>query len=151
FTVDELFSQHLPSFDAVVLQDFDAAPYGLTKHLPSLARYVDKGGGLIMVGGPDAFGPGHYAGTELARVLPVELDPAARASGVDLASFVPRITEAGRAAPVLAPLRALIGEDLPDMPGTNVVQDARASATVLLEHPTRTTKSGAPMPILALG
>ena len=29
FPVDELFSEHLPSFDAVVLQDFDAQPYGL--------------------------------------------------------------------------------------------------------------------------
>ena len=150
FPVDELFKQHLPSFDAVVLQDFDALPYGLTPHLPRIASYVDKGGGLIMVGGPDAFSSGHYAGTEVARVLPVELDRDARAS-IDLASFVPRITEAGRAAPVLAPLRALIGEELPEMPGTNLVQDARPGATVLLEHPTRMTKGGGPMPILALG
>ncbi len=53
FPVDELFSVHLSSFDAVVLRDFDAAPYGLTKHLPALAHYVDKGGGLIMVGRPE--------------------------------------------------------------------------------------------------
>ena len=31
FPVDELFTKHLPSFDAVVLQDFDAAPYGLNR------------------------------------------------------------------------------------------------------------------------
>src|SRR4051795_10166173 len=37
------------------------------------------------------------------------------------------------------------------MPGTNVVGDVRPNATALLEHPTRTTKSGAPMPVLALG
>jgi uncharacterized membrane protein len=151
FPVDELFNQHLPSFDAVVLQDFNAEPYGLTKHLPSLARYVDKGGGLIMVGGPDAFGPGHYGGTKLAEVLPVELSPDRSAPGVDLAGFTPRFTEAGRVAPVLAPLRALIGEDLPEMPGVDLVGDARADATVLLEHPTRKTISGAPMPVLALG
>ncbi|HVY48101.1 MAG TPA: glutamine amidotransferase, partial [Minicystis sp.] len=149
FPVDELFSQHLPSFDAVILQDFDAAPYGLTKHLPRLASYVEKGGGLIMVGGPDAFVGGHYAGTEIARVLPVELD--GKGPATDLAFFTPRFTSAGRFAPVLGPLRALIGEDMPEMPGTNVVGDARRDATVLLEHPWRTTKSGAPMPILALG
>jgi uncharacterized membrane protein len=168
FPVDELFNEHLPSFDAVVLQDFNAEPYGLTKHLPSLARYVDKGGGLIMVGGPDAFGPGHYGGTKLAEVLPVEISAERQASGSttgrrpaepgsapepgsDPSAFTPRITEAGRAAPVLAPLRALIGEEMPEMPGTNIVGDARPDATVLLVHPTRTTKSGAPMPILALG
>jgi hypothetical protein len=50
FPVDELFSEHLPSFDAVVLQDFDAQPYGLERHLPALASYVRNGGGLIMVG-----------------------------------------------------------------------------------------------------
>jgi uncharacterized membrane protein len=151
FPVDELFSEHLPSFDAVVLQDFNAEPYGLTKHLPSLARYVDKGGGLIMVGGPDAFGPGHYGGTRLADVLPVEINADRTVAGVDASPFTPRLTEAGRAAPVLGPLRALIGEDLPEVAGANIVGDARKEATVLLEHPSRRTPSGAPMPVLALG
>lgn len=151
FPVDELFNQHLPSFDAVVLQDFNAAPYGLSKHLKSLAKYVDKGGGLIMVGGPEAFVPGNYAGTPLASVLPVALDGAPKAEGVDVSSFVPRLTEAGRVAPVLAPLHELIGEQWPEMPGANVVGDARSGTTVLIEHPTRQTPSGAPMPILALG
>ena len=153
FPVDELFSEHLPSFDAVVLQDFNAKPYGLDKHLPRLARYVEKGGGLIMVGGPDAFVPGHYAGTALAPVLPVDLDEVARGegAGVDLGGFVPRLTDAGRVAPVLAPLRQLIGDDFPEMPGTNVVGAARPGATTLLVHPTRKTASGAPMPVLALG
>ncbi|WP_437303334.1 glutamine amidotransferase [Sorangium sp. So ce388] len=150
FPVDELFSVHLSSFDAVVLQDFDAAPYGLTKHLPALAQYVDKGGGLIMVGGPNAFVQGNYARTRLARVLPVDLD-IGRAPAVDLGAFVPRITAAGRAAPVLAPLLALIGDEMPEMPGTNVVGDPLPGATVLMTHPTRTTASGAPMPVLSLG
>ena len=33
FPVDELFTEHLPSFDAVVLQDIDALEYGLARHL----------------------------------------------------------------------------------------------------------------------
>jgi len=151
FPVDELFNQHLPSFDAVVLQDFNALPYGLSKHLKSLSRYVDNGGGLIMVGGPEAFVPGNYASTPLASVLPVALDGTPNAEGVDVSSFVPRLTEAGRVAPVLAPLHELIGEQWPEMPGANVVGDARSGTTVLIEHPTRQTPSGAPMPILALG
>src|SRR4029077_10611382 len=80
FPVDELFTEHLPSFDAVVLQDFDAQPYGLEKHLPQLARYVKAGGGLIMVGGQNSFVAGGYAGTSLAEVLPVALDNASGAT-----------------------------------------------------------------------
>src|SRR6185312_4561088 len=74
FPVDELFSEHLPSFDAVILQDFDAQPYGLEKYLPALSRYVRTGGGLIMVGGSNSFVAGGYAGTELGKVLPIDLD-----------------------------------------------------------------------------
>lgn len=151
FPVDELFTAQLPTFDAVVLQDFNAAPYGLTKHLRRLASYVDNGGGLIMVGGPGSFVGGHYAGTPLADVLPVELDEGRQAASADLTPFTPRITEAGRTAPVLAPLRTLIGDDLPDMPGANILGDARPGATVLMTHATRVTKTGHPMPVLALG
>lgn len=151
FPVKELFEEHLSSFDAVVLQDFDARPYDLSKYLPTLARYVEKGGGLIMVGGADAFVPGHYARTDIARVLPISLDIDPGSSGVDVAPFTPSFTEVGRAAPVLAPLRALVGEDLGEMPGTNLVDDARPGSTVLLVHPSRRTTTGQAMPVLTLG
>lgn len=151
FPVDELFTVHLASFDAVVLQDFDALEYKLTKHLPRLANYVRQGGGLIMVGGPDAFVSGNYARTELATVLPVDLDGIAPDAAVDLASFEPRVTHAGKFAPVLEPLRALLGDTLPEMPGTNVVGQAREGATVLLEHPSLMASAGGAMPVLALG
>ena len=151
FPVDELFSQHLSSFDAVVLQDFNARPYGLEKYLPTLARYVQGGGGLIMVGGPDAFVTGHYAGSALAEVLPVDLRLPQDENPVDLGAFTPRVTEVGRAAPVLAPIRDLVGDIFPEMPGTNVVGEARRGTTVLLEHPTRKTRAGGAMPVLALG
>jgi len=151
FPVDELFTEQLPTFDAVVLQDFNAKPYGLDKHLKNLARYVKDGGGLIMVGGQGSFIGGHYADTALADVLPVELDKGRQASASDLAWFSPHLTEAGRSAPVLAPLRALLGDELPDMPGANILGDARPGATVLMTHPVRRTPNGNPMPILALG
>jgi uncharacterized membrane protein len=151
FPVDELFTLHLPSFDAVVLQDFDAQPYGLEKHLPQLARYVRAGGGLIMVGGQNSFVAGGYAGTPLADVLPVALDNTPGATAADVAPVTPAWTEDGRTAPLLAPLRAVTSEELPDMPGANVLGDVRAGGLVLWTHPTRKTKSGAPMPILAIG
>jgi uncharacterized membrane protein len=151
FPVDELFTEHLPSFDAVVLQDFDAPPYHLDRHLPQLARYVRSGGGLIMVGGQNSFVAGGYAGTPLAEVLPVALDDSPGATGADVAPFTPVWTEDGRTAPLLAPLRDVVSEELPQMPGANILGDVRAGGLVLWSHPTRKTTSGAPMPVLAIG
>ena len=151
FPVNELFSEHLPSFDAVVLQNIDAVEYELDRHLGELASYVKGGGGLIMVGGPTAFVNGHYAGTPLAGVLPVELDGSGGATTEDATPFVPRWTDQGRAAPLLQPLRGIVGDDLPQMAGTNVLGDVRPGGVVLWTHPTRTTSRGAPMPVLAIG
>jgi uncharacterized membrane protein len=152
FPVDELFTEQLPSFDAVVLQDFNAEPYRLLRYIPNLARYVEGGGGFVMVGGPDAFLGGRYQGTDLERVLPVELKSAVSGDATfDLGAAVPRPTEAGRAAPMLAPLRSLFGDELPSMPGVNLVGDARPGTVVLWEHPSRKTRSGKPMPLLSLG
>jgi Ca-activated chloride channel family protein len=42
--------------------------------IDSLGRYVDAGGGLVVLGGPQAYDMGGYNYTDLARVLPVRLD-----------------------------------------------------------------------------
>lgn len=148
FPVDELFSEHLPSFDAVILQDIDAERYKLDQYLPRLARYVEIGGGLIMVGGPSSFAGGSYAGTPLDSILPVE-QPRSR-EAFDATPFVPEYTPAGHAAAVTRPLRALLGDSLPPMAGTNYLGQPRPGAIVLWEHPS--IKAGAqPMPVLALG
>jgi len=151
FPVDELFTEHLPSFDAIVLQDFDAQPYGLEKYLPNVERYVRGGGGLVMVGGQNSFVAGGYAGTPLASVLPVELDGAPGATSADTSPFVPDWTLEGRAAPLLSLLRDVVGDELPLMPGANVLGDVRPGGVALWSHPTRTTKRGAKMPVLAVG
>ncbi|MDX2054365.1 MAG: glutamine amidotransferase [Polyangiaceae bacterium] len=148
FPVEELFTEHLPSFDAVVIQDLDAVAYKLARHLPALARYVESGGGLIMVGGPTSFSGGRYAGTELERVLPIKLSSSEKP--FDLEQFVPAYTDSGRAAPVLRGLRDLLGEKLPEMPGTNILGVPRDNSLVLWEHP-RLKAGDRSMPVLALG
>jgi uncharacterized membrane protein len=151
FPVDELFREHLNSFDAIVLQDFDAQPYGLERHLPAVAAYVRRGGGLIMVGGPNSFVAGGYAGTPLAGVLPIALDNASGATHADTASFVPAWSEQGLSAPLLRDLRATLGTELPTMPGANILGDLRPGAVALWQHPTRMLANGKKMPLLALG
>ncbi len=148
FPVDELFTQHLPSFDAIVLQDIDAVAYRLAEHLPALEAYVRAGGGLIMVGGPASFAGGHYARTPLERALPVEI--AGGTEPYDVREFVPALTPAGRAAAVLRPLRELVGEALPKMPGANYFGRKREGAIALWEHPDKGSSDGR-MPVLVLG
>jgi uncharacterized membrane protein len=148
FPVDELFTEHLRSFDAVILQDIDAERYGLTQYLERLAAYVELGGGLIMVGGPSSFAGGNYAGTRLDSILPVEMPQDDKP--FDSKAFVPRYTEAGHAAEVTRPIRELLGESLPEMVGTNYLGQARPGAIVLWEHPDL-QMGGRNMPVLALG
>ncbi|MEO8904713.1 MAG: glutamine amidotransferase [Polyangiaceae bacterium] len=148
FPVDELFTEHLPSFDAVILQDIDAVTYKLARHLPALADYVRGGGGLIMVGGPSSFAGGGYARSPLESVLPVELKGGE--PPFDTADFVPRYTEAGRSAPVLHGVTELFGDDLPTFSGSNTLGPARPNSITLWEHPDRRAGRGA-MPVLALG
>lgn len=148
FPVDELFTEHLPSFDAVILQDIDAARYRLTQYLERLANYVQLGGGLIMVGGPSSFAGGNYAHTALDSILPVEQPQSEKA--FDSKPFVPRYTAAGHAAEVTRPIRDLLGDALPEMVGTNYLGQARPGAIVLWEHP-ELTAAGQNMPVLALG
>ncbi|HSC89735.1 MAG TPA: glutamine amidotransferase [Polyangiaceae bacterium] len=152
FPVDELFTEHLASFDAIILQDIDARAYGLAPYFPALSDYVTKGGGLILVGGPGAYAGGGYAHSPLAEVLPVEVP--ASPDAVVKKSFEPRYTAAGLAAPMLAGLRDALGTRLPWLEGANRVGPARPGAFVLWEHPgvevTGAGRSG-PMPLLSLG
>jgi uncharacterized membrane protein len=148
FPVDELFTEHLPSFDAIILQDIDAVRYKLDQYLPRLATYVKKGGGLIMVGGPSSFSGGNYAGTPIDAVLPVVQVRSDQEA--DSQQFVPRLTQAGRSAPVTRKVRSLLDDQLPAMAGANWVGAAKPGAIVLWEHP-KLVASGKPMPVLAMG
>ncbi|MEI7893085.1 MAG: hypothetical protein WCI05_08335 [Myxococcales bacterium] len=64
---------------------------------------------------------------------------------------MPVWTEAGKGAPLLGPLRGVVGDELPSMPGANVLGDVRPGGLVLWAHPTRVTATGAKMPVLAVG
>lgn len=152
FPVDELFDQHLKSFDAVILQDINASEYGLDRYFPSIRSYVMEGGGLILVGGQTGFSSGGYAGSEVGEILPVELPLTGDLT--TRSAFTPNYTSAGRAAPLLRALRTTLGEELPEMSGANILGRARPSAVVLWEHPTLGIpgQSGEErMPVLALG
>mgnify|MGYP005843640723 CR=1 FL=1 len=59
-----------PGFDVLILESVDAAALGEAS-LRLMAQAVDRGKGLLMIGGFHSFGAGGYYGTPLADVLPV--------------------------------------------------------------------------------
>jgi hypothetical protein len=177
FPTEELFTEHLGSFDLVVFQNFDFRPYDMARHLPRIRDYVRRGGGFAMVGGELAFGTGGYRGTPVAEILPVRLPEAAvegaRKSGAaadDVAGGDagapgdPRILVEPFRPEVATPLHPIVAlradpeatraawAELVPVPGANrlgglVGRNPRA----LLVHPTARTQAGDPMPVLAVG
>ncbi len=65
----------LTAYDAIVM--IDVPRWSLPDRVDGeLAAWVrDGGGGLLMIGGPTAFGAGGWIGSEVASVLPVDIDP----------------------------------------------------------------------------
>ena len=162
FPTYEIFEEQLRSFDLVIFQNFNYAPYGVEPFLPNVRDYVEGGGAIAMVGGDLSFTSGGYGATALRDVLPVELPPTPPAlTGVgdaDLTSdaFRPKLTAEGRTHPVTSLVLDPRDNEqhwakLPPLEGINKVPRARAGATTLLAHPTLKGGDGKPAPLLVAG
>lgn len=70
----------LQDYDAVILANVPRGIGGLSDEQQQiLASYVHElGGGLVMIGGEQAFGAGGWAGSRLEQVLPLDMDVPAR-------------------------------------------------------------------------
>ncbi len=77
--------------DAVVLVNVPATAI-TPQQLAKLTDYVRRGGGLVVIGGDQAFIPGGYRHTALEAILPVESEPARQVprSGVAIVFVVDR-------------------------------------------------------------
>lgn len=155
FPYENLFRGELSSFDLVIFQNFDYAPYfesRATELLGNVAEYVRRGGAFVMLGGDRSFDLGEYAGTPIADILPVTLGSPV---GADERTLVPRLTPAGARHPVTQLTgstadNSLAWSQLAPMYGFNVVTGASPDAAVLLEHPDLKGADGKPMPVLAV-
>jgi len=157
FPTRELFEQQLPSFDLILMQNFEYLPYGIGDYLENIRSYVEGGGGLAMLGGAASFSSGGYYGTPVAAALPVELfGPFDSGALVDTQKFSPVLTGAGQMHPVTS-LRYSADDNiaawkaLPQLEGVNMILGAKPDATVLAVHPKLKTKSGKPMPVIVAG
>ena len=157
FPTDELFRQHLDSFDVVVMQDFDYAPYQMARYLPLLRDYVLNGGGLAMIGGSLSFDGGGYGETALADVLPVRMRPTSPNGAVVVeGEFEPVPVAVQLHHPLLElypePAQTLSAfKGLYPLRGLNALLGARKSAVTLLEHPTARGQDQQKLPVLVVG
>ena len=157
FPTDELFRQHLTSFDVVVLQDFDYAPYQMAPYLPLIRDYVEQGGGLAMIGGSLSFDGGGYTDTPLADALPVRMRPS-NPSGASIVegSFSPEPVAGLLHHPLLElypePAQTVAAfRSLDPLVGANALLGVQPNGLGLLEHPSARTPDGHKLPILTVG
>jgi uncharacterized membrane protein len=157
FPTDELFREHLGSFDLVIFQNFNYGPYRMAPYLGRVRDYVRRGGAFAMIGGDVSFAAGGYAGTPVAEILPVSLRPVSSGgSDVTTEPFGPVIDPEHRGHPLLAfspdaQSNAELWSNLAPLVGMNMVAGLREGARPLLNHPSRKLASGEPMPVLVVG
>ena len=152
FPTDELFREHLGSFDVVIFQNFDYAPYEMQSYLPRIKEYVQRGGSFLMIGGDRSFAEGRYAGTAIEQILPVKLG----APGVLEGSYRAKVSKGLARHPIVAlgpdpSLTRQTWRALPALYGANVVAGVKDDAQVLLQHPRARLRGGARLPILVVG
>ena len=158
FPTRELFVEELPSFDLVILQNFNFGPYGIAPYLENIRSYVEKGGALAVLGGRLAFSSGDYAGTPIEPALPVSLLSPFGPPGslLDDKPFLPRLSKAGRSHPVTA-LRHLPSDNikawsgLTELEGINRVRGLRPGSIALAVHPSEKMPNGKPAPVVVSG
>ena len=133
FPVRELFEQKLPDFDLVILDRYNEGelPAG---YLERLAQYVQNGGALLLVAGPEFADDQGLAQSALAPVLPAS--PLGPAIGQ---AFVPMIAPLGARHPVLAGLTPPWGRWLRHVPaqiqdGQVLLQTATGNPVLVLAH-----------------
>ena len=101
FPSRELFEVKLHEFDLVIFDRYSRRGLLPLAYLDNVARYVEEGGALLEVAGPEFAHPLSLYRTPLARVLP------GRPSGVVYErGFTPALTETGNRHPVTGGLEA---------------------------------------------
>lgn len=150
FPTEELFTKELKTFDVVIMQNFNFAPYRMARYLPNLRRFVvEQGGAFVMVGGDLSFAQAGYQNTAIADILPVQLPVSGH---YERQPYAPQISPEGLRHPILDLGRgdrsALLAQ-LPEWQGFNAGARALPGAQVLLRHPYQSVQ-GQAAPVLAV-
>jgi uncharacterized membrane protein len=125
-------------YRALVLGSIEAS-FFTGEQLRMIADFVgERGGGLLLLGGRDAYGDGGYAGTVLEDVVPVAMEqrPRTAAAPVTLVSAVATAEGLRHPALQVATTDSLVARrwrTLPQLTTVNLLARPKAGATVLLQ------------------
>jgi uncharacterized membrane protein len=140
-------------FDVIILGDLDISFFTKSQQA-MIEQRISAGGGLLMIGGQNSFGPGGYKDSPIEKALPVFVGDTSAAQ--EKTGFVPRLTADGATHPIMEGLSDWFGVDdkpgtknLPPLRGNVVVPKAKSGAQILLVHSDRPGPDGSPQIILA--
>lgn len=133
-TVEQLYA-----FQAIILGDIEAS-YFTPQQLAMLEEFVrTRGGGLLMLGGVHSFGLGQYAGTPVAKLLPVQITGADGPYTDD--QYKARVMQGIAAHPVMRlaldpEANRALWQEAPPLIGLTPVAGVKAGALTLLTRET---------------
>jgi hypothetical protein len=120
-------------YDVYILGDLPAESLTPVQQA-ALAKAVERGAGLIMLGGRSSFGPGGWARTPVANVLPLEMSPQdGQIEPEGGVKFVPNFTGVNNVIALVGAGRAesvRIWENLPPLTGINHLGKLKLNAEV---------------------
>ena len=131
--------------------------------MQSLKEFVSGGGGLLAIGGYHAYGPGGYAESPVADLLPLKIH--GPADGQSAGNFAPALTPLGKAHPVFEgcekffedssnpaePATEKSAAAMATLDGANRVVGVKPGAEVLTVNPKETLPGGDEnMPVVAV-
>lgn len=146
-------------FDVLILGDLDSS-FLTRQRMARIRKFVNDGGGLVMMGGHHSFGPGGYGGTDIEAVLPVTVGP--RNQPQETTEFLPKLTAAGEDHPIFEGVADCLATPSRPQPKDDAVQlrkllgcvtvvgaKDQGGAEVLAVHPSRRNDAG-PLVVLAV-
>jgi uncharacterized membrane protein len=141
-------------FDVIVIGDIDSSYFSRAQQ-QLIEQRISDGGGLLMLGGQNSFGPGGYQSSPIEKALPVFVGE--QSIGQDMSKFVPGLTVDGQTQPILDGLTDWFpldtkppGKPLPPLNGNVIVSKPKSGAQVLLIHPDRFGPDQKPEIVLAV-
>jgi len=149
-------------FDVVILGDIARAEF-TDEQLQGLKDYVSGGAGLLAIGGYHAYGPGGYADSPVADLLPLKIH--GPADGQSAGNFAPALTPLGRAHPVFEGCEKFFEDSsnpadaaaeksaaaMATLDGANRVVGVKPGAEILMVNPKETLPGGNEnMPVVAV-
>ncbi len=95
FPTRELFSEKIKQFDLIIFDRYQRKGVLPALYFDNIAQYIEQGGAVLIVAGPDDLGPDSIYNTPLGAVLPAEPNGSAHET-----PFIPTVTDLGRKHPV---------------------------------------------------